>query len=64
MPTYLDLLKYLEQEAPKRLVLVLPHPIEEIFPEEKEEPIVPSQQDILKKNYENLIADAFEEKRV
>ena len=59
MPTYQDLVKSLENEPLKRIALVLPHPLEEIFPDRPHDPIAKSQTDLLQKNYESLVAAAF-----
>lgn len=59
MPTYQDLVKSLENELTKRIALVLPHPIEEIFPDKPHDAIAKSQADILQKDYESLVVAAF-----
>jgi hypothetical protein len=66
MPTYSDLLKLFEEATRDNVTLVLPHPIEEIFPEK-----VPSARsgqaaggegtpdELLKKAYEDLVNTTF-----
>ena len=60
MTTYHELLKILDVEAPKRVTLILPNPIEEIFPEKQKAAVLPSQEILLKKEYENMVAAAFD----
>lgn len=73
MPTYVDLLKLLEEAPARRAQLVLPHPLEEIFPEKLrmetqpephvpwvERPSVNEHQELLKKTYEDLVTATFQ----
>ena len=61
MKNYTDLIKALEkQETQTRVTLILPHPIEEIFPEKQRVDVSSSQEALLKKDYENLVATAFD----
>lgn len=72
MPTYVDLLKLLEEVPEHRTQLVLPHPLEEIFPEKIRidtqpgpqvpwvEPSVDEHRNLLKKTYEDLVTATFE----
>jgi len=74
MPTYVDLLKLLETAGEHRTTLVLPHPIEEIFPDKVNELDQPPQPDmpwvsqpkendlekILRQKYEDLVTSTFE----
>jgi hypothetical protein len=72
MPTYVDLLKLLEATTERHEKLVLPHPLEEIFPDlvpsERHEPPIPwvelqhktEIEDLLKKKYEDLVTSTFE----
>ena len=66
MPTYVDLLKVFEEstkastQVRRRVVLELPRPLEEIFPEVRQEQhTVPPLSDFLKKDYEHLVTAAF-----
>lgn len=59
MSTYQDLVKSLENEPTKRIELVLPYPMEEIFPDTPRDTNAKSQADLLQKNYESLVAAAF-----
>jgi hypothetical protein len=66
MPTYADLLRLFEQSAEqanrdeRRIVLELPRPLEEIFPEvlQPQSSVTPLQE-ALKKEYEHLVTAAF-----
>ena len=59
MAKYPDLIKMLERDAPKHFELVLPRPVEEIFPEEGNPIQSTHHNEALKKNYESLITTAF-----
>lgn len=61
MPTYLDLLKLFEQsQFTKEIVLELPRPLEEAFPEIRQsEHTVTPLRDLLKKDYDHLVTAAF-----
>jgi hypothetical protein len=65
MPTYADLLRLFEQSAEqanrdeRRIVLELPRPLEEIFPEVLAQSPVSPLQEALKKEYEHLVTTAF-----
>lgn len=66
MPAYLDLLRVFEESTQRtarehrRMVLELPRPIEEIFPEarQQEKSSTPLRE-MLKKDYEHLVTAAF-----
>lgn len=55
MPTYLDILRKLESEPPARQPYVLPDAPENVLPEEEKQ----TQADLLKKEYEQLVAHSF-----
>lgn len=62
MPTYVDLLRLFEQstQQQKRIVLELPRPLEEIFPEVRQDQhTVTPLPELLKKDYEHLVSAAF-----
>jgi hypothetical protein len=64
MPEYVDLLKIFEeaarQQEGKQIVLELPRPLEEIFPEiVQDQSALPPLRELLKKEYEHLVTTAF-----
>lgn len=64
MPEYVDLLKVFEeaaqQQEAKQIVLELPRPLEEIFPEIVQDQTASlAMQELLKKEYEHLVTTAF-----
>jgi len=67
MPEYIDLLKLFEDATKNQVTLVLPHPLEEIFPEKMAKVVRTSppqsadatQRDLLKKAYEDLVNTTF-----
>lgn len=62
MADYPDLLKIFEEVEQRKTDVVLPRPLEEIFPEQATTAPDDAHRDLMKKDYEDLVSSAFQSK--